>query len=296
MNAKLVWGGTLTVLLGLVIGFVLFPNDKSKSQNLPKSEPSGQNAKARSEKISLSKSSQSVEKTDSKRLPKVQEQAGEPSKKPPPVPKMSDKDARAIARRLQPRAEATRDDMVAEFIKLKGEARKNHPAYKIFIAEGGTDEELENYKFGQTPRRRPSKVPRELQKKDFVVIVHEGTGKVGLRAKVDIELRLYKFPGPKDMILILRHDPSFKAESFFAYSPIQATRKKVSFQNTGTPGESLIHIHGSSNPMSNGKMLQLRFTVEGRNPSTTPIFVREISQLGVRSPNAGTVGNVMKIR
>lgn len=299
MNAKLVWGGGLVVFLGLGVGAILWPNAPSKDKQVVNERLPRHNTHVASGKVSLSESAPVGEaKPSSNATPTVAKASSQnPSS---PKRRYTDREARILAFKLRPGRQLTRDEIVADFIKLKGEERKNHPGYKAFIADGGTDEELDNYKFNakQNARRRgtPVRLTPELRRKDFVIAVGRGDGKTRQRASVDIELRINKHPGPKDMILILRHSEVLKPESFFAHSILQIAQKTVTFQKTGTPGESLIHIRGNSTSLSTGKLLTLRFTVEGRDPSVTPIFIREISQLGVQSPNAGTVGNVMQLR
>lgn len=294
MNAKLVWGGGLIVFLGLGIGLFLLPKDDPEKIKVAKSGHSHKTETKSPRSVSLSKTSQVGEKK-----PNLEKPQAVVVPNTNPQKRSSDRHARQFAQKLQARRQ-TADQIIDSFIRLKGAERKNHPAYKAFIAEGGTDEDLEKYKLQPRSRGRSRngdlRLSPELRKKEFVVVVHKGSGKALHRASVDIELRANIFPGPKDMILILKHSETLKAESFFAHALLQATRKKVTFQDTGKPGESLIHIRGSSDPLMSGTMLTLKFIVEGRDPSVTPIYIREISQLGVRSPNAGTVGNVMQIR
>lgn len=300
MNAKVVWGGGLFVFFGLFFWLVLWPENKLESPRRVGSRKSIGKDKETLDKETLDESllSKKSRVTQSKKAAEGVQPDFVPEK--PFLRQIREQESRELAKRLEPSQRLSEDAIMAKLLRLKGTARSNHPAYKAFIAEGGTDEQLENYKFkrrnSKKSKQDPVRSSPELSKKDFVVIVKKGSGKAKFRASVDIELRAHVFPGPKDMILILKHNKSLKAEGFFAHPLLQATRKKVTFQNTGTPGESLIHIRGSSDPLSSGKMLTLRFIVEGGDPSVTPIFIREISQLGVRSPNAGTVGNVMQIR
>lgn len=97
----------------------------------------------------------------------------------------------------------------------------------------------------------------------------------GALARVQLLIDLVRFPGPTGLVALLRYDPSLRLHRAEPGSVASATYKSLSVTERA-PGQALIHLTGSSQPLSYGCIAELEFDVDLRAPNLSELALTEV--------------------